>query len=108
MRRLGEQSSRTEREPAYTRLLCDVEREAREKQLKGEARGALRQEKSKPILEDIRAYLERGQSQVFPKRPEGEAIAYTLSNWRALARYADDGDLEVDKTVQRGVYVESR
>ena len=56
---------------AYIRLLYDVEREARERKLKAEARRALRQEKSKPILDDIRAYLEREQPQVLPKSPEG-------------------------------------
>jgi transposase len=81
---------------AYIRLLYDVEREAREQKLKGAARSALRQEKSKPILEDIRTYLEREQPQVLPKSPEGEAVAYTLSNWKALTRYSDDGDLEID------------
>jgi len=81
---------------AYIRLLYDVEREAREQKLKAEARRALRQEKSKPILEDIRAYLEREQPQVLPKSPEGEAIAYALSNWKALVRYCEDGDLEID------------
>ncbi|HEY1161216.1 MAG TPA: IS66 family transposase [Terracidiphilus sp.] len=81
---------------AYIRLLYDVEREAREQKLKAEARRALRQEKSKPILEDIRAYLEREQPQVLPKSPEGEAFGYTLSNWKALTRYCEDGDLEID------------
>ena len=81
---------------AYIRLLYDVEREAGERKLKGEARRFLRQEKSKLILDDIRAYLEREQPQVLPKSPEGEAIAYTLSNWKALTRYCDDGDLEID------------
>ena len=81
---------------AYIRLLYDVEREAREQKLKAEARRALRQEKSNPILEDIRAYLEREQPQVLPKSPEGEAIAYALSNWKALVRYCEDGDLEID------------
>ena len=81
---------------AYIRLLYDVEREACEGKLNGEARRALRQEKSKPILDDIRAYLEREQPQVLPKSPEGEAIAYTLSNWKALTRYLDDDDLEID------------
>jgi hypothetical protein len=47
-------------------------------------------------LEDIRAYLEREQPLVLPKSPEGQAIAYTLSNWKALVRYAEDGDLEID------------
>jgi len=81
---------------AYIRLLYDVEREAGERKLKGEARRILRQEKSKLILDDIRAYLEREQPQVLPKSPEGEAIAYTLSNWKALTRYLDDGDLAID------------
>jgi len=82
---------------AYIRLLYDVEREARDKKLDGEARRALRQKKSKRILDDIHAFLEREQPQVLPKSPEGEAIAYTLSNWQALTRYGDDGDLEIGR-----------
>ena len=81
---------------AYIRLLYDVERQARDGKLGGEARRALRQEKSKPILDDIHTYLEREQPRVLPKSPEGEAIAYTLSNWKALTRYCEDGDLEID------------
>jgi transposase len=81
---------------AYIRLLYDVEREARDRKLQGEARRALRQEKSKRILDDIHAYLKREQPRVLPKSPEGEAIAYTLSNWKALTRYCDEGDLEID------------
>ena len=81
---------------AYIRLLYDVEREARDRKLQGEGRRALRQKKSKPILDDIHTYLEREQPQVLPKSPEGEAIAYMLSNWKALIRYCEDGDLEID------------
>jgi len=81
---------------AYIRLLYDVEREARDQKLGSDARRALRQAKSKPILEDMHAYLEREQPQVLPKSPEGQAIAYTLSNWKALTRYCEDGDLEID------------
>ena len=81
---------------AYIRLLYDVEREARKMGLTGEARKALRQSKSVPILEDIKAYLEHEQPAVLPKSPEGTAISYTLSNWDALIRYCNDGDLEID------------
>jgi transposase len=81
---------------AYIRLLYDVEREARALGLTGEARKALRQAKSLPILEDIKSYMEREQPAVLPKSPEGTAIAYTLSNWEALVRYCNDGDLEID------------
>jgi len=81
---------------AYIRLLYDVEREARTMGLTGESRKALRQAKSVSILQDIKAYLEREQPAVLPKSPEGTAIAYTLSNWDALVRYCNDGDLEID------------
>jgi len=81
---------------AYIRLVYNIEREAREQKLKGEARRALRQEKAEPILDDIRAYLEREQPHVLPKSPEGEAITYTLANWKVLTRYCEDGDLEID------------
>jgi hypothetical protein len=81
---------------AYIRLLYDIEREARDRKLDPVARQALRQKKAKPILADMRACLEREQPQVLPKSPEGQAIAYTLSNWQALGRYCEDGDLEID------------
>ncbi len=81
---------------AYIHLLYDVEREAREGKLDAEQRHALRQARSLPILADIKAYLERERAQVLPKSPIGQAIAYTLSNWDALVRYCQDGDLEID------------
>lgn len=70
--------------------------QAREQKLRGEARRALRHTHAKPILNDIRAYLEREQPQVLPKSLEGQAIAYTMSNWKALTRHTEDGDLEID------------
>ena len=81
---------------AYVRLLYDVEKEARDLALDGPGRLALRQEKSVPILQDIEVYLRREELDVLPKSPVGQAIAYTLSNWEALVRYAQDGDLEID------------
>jgi transposase len=81
---------------AYIRLLYDVEREARDMKLNGEKRLALRLAKSVRVLDDIKAYLEREQPNVLPKSPEGQAITYALSNWKALTRYCEDGDLEID------------
>ena len=81
---------------AYMHLLYDVEREAREGKLDAAARLALRRERSVPLLQDLKAYLERERPQVLPKSPIGQAIAYTLSNWDALVRYTEDGDLEID------------
>ena len=81
---------------AYIRLLYDVEREACEREWCGAERRALRQTRSRPILDDIKTYLERERPMVLPKSPEGQAISYALSNWAALVRYCEDGDLEID------------
>ncbi len=81
---------------AYIHLLYDVEREAREGGMGPDQRRALRQARSLLILADMKAYLERERPQVLPKSPMGQAIGYTLSNWDALVRYCQDGDLEID------------
>ena len=81
---------------AYIHLLYDVEREARDGKLDAAQRLGLRQDRSRPILNDMHAYLKRERERVLPKSPIGKAIAYTLSNWGALARYCDDGDLQID------------
>ena len=81
---------------AYIRLLYDVEREARDGELSAEDRRALRQARSEPILDDIKKYLETEREKVLPKSPIGQAIFYALSNWEALIRYTEDGDLEID------------
>jgi transposase len=80
----------------YIRLLYDVEREAKERNMDADGRLALRQARSVPILDDIKAYLERERPNVLPKSPEAQAISYVLSNWDALLRYCEDGDLEID------------
>jgi len=81
---------------AYIRLLYEVEREARDLRLDARGRYALRQARSVELLDGIHKYLKREQFEVLPKSPEGQAISYTLSNWKALTRYCEDGDLEID------------
>lgn len=79
---------------AYIQQLYKVEREAKE--LDVAERYALRQEKAKPILEDIDQWLRAEQNRVLPKSPIGEAIQYTVNQWDALTRYLHDGDLDID------------
>ncbi len=81
---------------ANVRLLYDVERKAHDMKLDSEGRRALRQAKSALILDDIKAYLEWEHPKVLTKSPEGQAIAYALSNRKALVRHCEDGDLEID------------
>ncbi len=79
---------------AMIRLLYKVEEEAGD--LSSDERKALRQERSKPRLEQIKEWLEKERLAVLPKSPIGQAIGYALNNWAALTRYVDDGDLHID------------
>ena len=79
---------------AWIRRLYRIEEAA--KPLSPEARRSLRQEKAKPILAQFRAWLETTLVEVLPKSPMGEAISYSLSNWDALNRYLEDGELAID------------
>jgi hypothetical protein len=40
--------------------------------------------------------LQTEKPKVLPKSAMGVAIDYTLSNWEALLRYTEDGELEID------------
>lgn len=87
--------------------LYRVEKRARE--LAPEDRLRLRQLEACPILEKLHQYLTEIQMEVLPKSPEGRAVRYALKNWKALTRYAEDGNLEIDNSATersiRGVAV---
>ncbi len=78
----------------WIRELYQIERDAKE--LDASQRHALRQEKSKAILDTIENWLDEQQGAILPKSPSGEAIHYARNNWKALTRYLDDGDLAID------------
>ena len=59
-------------------------------------RSALRREKAAPVLEQIKAWLDRYVAKVLPKSPLGTAIAYTLKLWPGLITYLQDGHIEID------------
>lgn len=54
----------------------------------------VRQERTGPALEDLKAWLNATLSQVSAKSPMALAIGYSLSNWTALTRFVDDGRIE--------------
>ena len=70
---------------AMIQRLYKVEKDA--KDLDDAAREALRQERSKPILKEIQAWLLQEKNRALPKSPIGEAIGYALNHWQALVRY---------------------
>ena len=74
--------------------LYEIEREARE--LEPEARWLLRQQRSRPIVDALHAWLTGQRGKLANADATAKAIDYSLSNWRALTRYLDDGNVPID------------
>lgn len=60
------------------------------------ARHAARQEHAKPIVTALYAWLRDQLPSVSRKSKTADAIGYALNQWQALARYVDDGRIEID------------
>jgi len=74
--------------------LYDVEDRARS--MDDDARRALRQRESVPILERLREELNRLSLKLLPKSALAQAVGYALNQWDALCRYTEDGRLTID------------
>jgi transposase len=61
-----------------------------------DARRALRQEQSVPLLAQIDVVRQNLASTVLPKSPLGDAVRYLTNQWTALQRFVDDGRLAID------------
>jgi transposase len=73
--------------------LYEVERESRE--VESQARLLLRQSGSRPIAEALHAWLLEQCQALAKSDATAKAIDYSLSNWRALTRYLDDGNVPI-------------
>jgi transposase len=76
------------------RKLYRIERQARK--LTPQERYGRRQKHSKPILKQIRKWLDDVLPQVAPTSATGQALSYLHNEWNQLTRYLDDGRLEID------------
>ena len=63
------------------------------------ARRAVRQERSKPFVLDLRTWFQQQLSRVSGKSLVAEAIRYALNHWEGLIRFLDDGRIELDTNV---------
>ena len=106
---LASDTARASRILALVQMLYKVEADARQHALDPPAKQALRQERSKPILERIREEVELARKNVLPKSALGDALGYVQNQWLALNRFADDGRLAIDNNAAeralRGVAV---
>lgn len=84
---------------AFIKTLYRIEDEADEAKLPPAKRKELRQKKSKPIVEQFKAWLEEQGLVVLPKSAIGKAMAYARRNWTELTRFLDDGRLRLDNNI---------
>ncbi|QZI73031.1 IS66 family transposase [Pseudomonas protegens] len=74
--------------------LYGIEREL--KDVSDEQRFVGRQEKSLPILTQLKSWLEKTQAQVTAQSALGKAVHYLANNWSRLERYVEAGYLPID------------
>jgi transposase len=105
---LGPRPAQVSRHPCDPRLAHYTEAIARisalygiEEDVRGkpaELRRSVRQARARPLLDDLRSWLEKSLRSLSTKSETAGAIRYALSHWRALNRYVDDGLLEIDNS----------
>jgi transposase len=83
-------------------LLYAVENEVRGSP--ADKRRAVRDERSRVIVDDLRHYLDARLRQVSAKSKLAEAMRYALSRWDGLSRFLEDGRIDLDSnTVERSI-----
>lgn len=83
----------------FYRKLYAVETEARNNQLSAEARYHLRQEKSVPILDAFKKWLDHHLPKTSEQGAIGKAIRYCVGHWAELNNYLLDGRVEIDNNL---------
>lgn len=81
------------------RKIYAIEKLAREARMTPEQRHALRDDRARPIWDELRAWLDRNRNAAPPLSLTGKAIGYLADEWSRLVRYLDDGRLEVSNVL---------
>ncbi|MGH8309573.1 MAG: IS66 family transposase [Steroidobacteraceae bacterium] len=72
-----------------------VERDATLAGDNADARRARRAEHSKPVLDELRAFVDEHLAVTPPKTPLGQALRYLHRQWRRLVLFLEDGNIEL-------------
>ena len=82
---------------AFWSALYRIERKA--KGLDDAGRLAMRQEKSVPIVADLRRWLDAHRGRFLPKEPITQALNYLHNHWDALFQFLTDGSIPIDNNL---------
>lgn len=76
--------------------LYAIEEHADEVKLTPQQRQVLREQKSRPLLENLFEWIEQEYKKVLPSEPIGQAMAYMIKRKKGLMHYLSDGNLKPD------------
>jgi transposase len=81
---------------ALIRTLYAIERQLKDSDAHDAERLLVRQQRSKPIVENIKHWIESQITQVLPQSLLGKALSYTLNQWPKLIVFLERGDIPLD------------
>jgi len=81
---------------ALIQRIYRIEKAAREAKLTPEQRKQLRDQRARPVWDELRRWLDAKRGQAPPQMLIGKAMTYLDNRWLQLIRVLDDGRLEVD------------
>lgn len=81
---------------AYFQKLYAIEKIAREGKYTSEQRYRLRIEKSQPILNEMRSWLDQSLRHAVPQSKLKDGLVYMHDRWNELTNYLTNGSLEID------------
>ena len=84
---------------ALIQRIYRIEKLARETKLTPEQRKTLRNEKARPIWDELRKWLDAKRRHAPPQTLVGQAMTFLDNQWPLLIRVLDDGRLEVDNNL---------
>src|SRR5215475_6175463 len=79
--------------------LFAIDAQAREAGMDAAERHALRQQRSRPVLEMLRREMEAAKPSALPSSALGKALNYTLSQWRKLVRFLEYPEIELSNNL---------
>ena len=94
--KLAKTTGKSHRAVAYFQKLYAIEKIARDGTFTPVQRFELRLEKAKPILDEMKEWLDQSRQFAVPQSKLSDALNYMHNRWQELTNYLTDGTLEID------------
>lgn len=96
---IKENKEMTEHALKEIQLLYRIEHDCDERELAAGQRKQERQEKSKPIMQALKLWMETEGIKYSPSSLIGKAITYAYTRWDNMMRYLEDGRIRIDNNL---------